>query len=48
MLARKCDVSCATSLDAGLKVKAYFEALWVRKSRKKQHYLAVRCATFKM
>ena len=52
MLARKCDVaSCATShydvIDAGMKVKAYFEVLWVRKSRQKQHYLVVRCATCK-
>ena len=41
ILARKCDVaSCATShydvIDAGMKVKAYFEVLWVRKSRQKQ------------
>ena len=52
MLARKCDVaSCATSfydvIHAGMKVKAYFEVLWVRKSRQKQHYLVVRCATCK-
>ena len=50
MLARKCVVaSCTTShydvMDAGMKVKAYFEVLWVRKSRQKQHYLVVRCAT---
>ena len=52
MLARKCDVaSCATShydvTDAGMKVKANFEVLWVRKSRQKQHDLVVRCATCK-
>ena len=40
MLARKCGVaSCATSqyyvIDAGMKVKANFEVLWVRKSRQK-------------
>ena len=49
ILARKCDVaSCATShydvIDTGMKVKAYFEVLWVRKSRQKQHYLVVRYA----
>ena len=52
MLARKCNVaSCATShydvIDTGMKVKAYFEVLWVRQSRQKQHYLVVRCATCK-
>ena len=52
ILARKCDIaSCATSyydvIDAGMKVKAYFEVLWMRKSRQKQHYLVVRCATCK-
>ena len=52
MLAQKCDVaSCATShydvIGAGMKVKANFEVLWVRKSRKKQHYLVERCATCK-
>ena len=52
MLARKCDVaSYVTShydvIDVGMKVKAYFEVLWVRKSRQKQHYLDVRCATYK-
>ena len=52
MLARKCDVaSCATSqndvFDAGMKVKATFEVLWVRKSRQKQHYLVARCGTCK-
>ena len=51
-LARKCHVaSCATShydvSDAGMKVKAYFEVLCVRKSRQKHHYLFVRCATCK-
>ena len=50
MLGQKCDVtSCATShydvIDAGMKVKAYFEISLVRKSRQKQHYLVVRCAT---
>ena len=38
MLARKCHVaSCATShygvIDAGMKVKAYFEILWVREDK---------------
>ena len=52
MLARKCDVaSCATShydvIHAVMKVKAYFEVRLVRKSRQKQHYLVVRCATCK-
>ena len=52
MLARKCDVaSCATShydgIDAGMKVKAYFEVLWVQKSSQKQYYLVARCATCK-
>ena len=35
-------------IDAGVKVKAYFEVLWVRNSRQKQHYLVVRYATSKM
>ena len=52
MLARKCDIaSCATShhdvIDAGMKVKANFEVVWLLKSRQKQHYLVVRCATCK-
>ena len=52
MMARKCDVaSCATShydvIEAGMKVKAYFEVSWVRKSRQKQDYLVVRCASYK-
>ena len=52
MLARKCGVaSCATShydvIDADMKVKAYFEVLWVRKSRQKHHYLVVRYVTCK-
>ena len=52
ILARKCDVaSWATShydvIDTGMKVKGNFEVLWVQKSRQKQHYLVVRCATCK-
>ena len=34
-------------IDADMKVKAYFEVLWVRKSRQNQHYVVVRCATCK-
>ena len=52
MLARKCDVaSCATShydvIDTSMKVKAYFEVLWVGKPSQKQHYLVVRCVICK-
>ena len=52
ILARKFNIASYTTshfdvIDASMTVKAYFEVSLVQLSRQKQHYLVLRCATFK-